>query len=37
VKLDKGWGYEPDSVYGPMVAELFDRYVGYESLCSLTR
>ena len=37
VKLDKGWGYEPDPVYGPIVAEIFERYVGYESLGSITR
>lgn len=37
VKLEKGWGYEPDPVYGPLVAELFDRYAGYESLGSITR
>jgi site-specific DNA recombinase len=36
-KLDKGWGYEPDPVYGPIVAELYDRYSRYESLGSLTR
>jgi site-specific DNA recombinase len=37
VKLDKGWGYEPDPVNGPIVAEIFDRYAGYESLGSITR
>ena len=37
VKLDKGWGYEPDPVYGPIVAEIFERYVGYKSLGSITR
>ncbi|HEY9241088.1 MAG TPA: recombinase family protein, partial [Streptosporangiaceae bacterium] len=37
VQLDKGWGYEPDPVYGPIAAELFDRYARYESLGSLTR
>ncbi len=36
-KLDKGWGYEPDPVYGPIVAKIFDRYGRYESLGSLTR
>jgi site-specific DNA recombinase len=36
-KLDKGWGYEPDPAYGPIVAEIFDRYSRYESLGSLTR
>jgi site-specific DNA recombinase len=37
MKLDKGWGYEPDPVYGPVVAEMFDRYVRYESLGSIAR
>ena len=37
VKLDKGWGYEPDLVYGPIVAEMFDHYVRYESLGSIAR
>jgi site-specific DNA recombinase len=37
VKLDKGWGYEPDPVYSPIVAEIFDRYSQYESIGSLTR
>jgi len=37
VKLGKGWGYEPDPVYGPIVAEIFDRYSRYESLGSITR
>lgn len=37
VKLDKGWGYEPDSAYAPIVAEIFERYVGYKSLGSITR
>jgi site-specific DNA recombinase len=37
VKLSKGWGYEPDPEYAPIVAELFARYAGYESLGSVTR
>jgi site-specific DNA recombinase len=37
VKLGRGWGYEPDLVYGPIVAEMFDRYSRYESLGSITR
>ena len=41
VKLDKGWGYEPEPVYGPIVAEMFDRYVRYRrwerSLAGSTR
>jgi DNA invertase Pin-like site-specific DNA recombinase len=36
-KLDKGWGYEPDPEYGPIVAEIFHRYARYESLGSITR
>jgi len=37
VKLAKGWGYEPDPEYGPIVAEMADRYVRYESLGSIAR
>jgi hypothetical protein len=37
MKLDKGWGYEPDPEYGPIVAEMCDRYVRYESMGSITR
>lgn len=37
VKLGRGWGYEPDPVYGPIVAEMFDRYSRFESLGSITR
>jgi site-specific DNA recombinase len=37
LKLDKGWGYEPDPDYAPIVAELFARYAAYESLGSVTR
>jgi site-specific DNA recombinase len=37
LKLAKGWGYEPDPEYAPVVAELFDRYAGHESLGSVTR
>ncbi|HEX3493054.1 MAG TPA: recombinase family protein [Streptosporangiaceae bacterium] len=36
-KLDKGWGYEADPVYGPIVVQLFDRYSRFESLGDLTR
>ena len=32
-----GWGYEVDPVYGPILAEICDRYVRYESLGSITR
>lgn len=37
MKLARGWGYEPDPEYQPVVAEMFDRYAGYESLGSITR
>lgn len=37
VKLGKGWGYEPDPVYGPIVTEIFERYIRNESLASITR
>lgn len=37
VKLARGWGYEPDPEYAPVVAELFHRYASYESLGSVTR
>jgi DNA invertase Pin-like site-specific DNA recombinase len=37
VKLARGWGYEPDPEYAPIVAEMFSRYAGYESLGSVTR
>ena len=36
-QLTRGWGYEPDPVYGPIVVEMCDRYVGRESLGSITR
>jgi site-specific DNA recombinase len=37
VKLARGWGYEPDPEYAPIVAEMCDRYVRYESLGSIAR
>jgi site-specific DNA recombinase len=37
VKQAKGWGYEPDPEYGPIVAEMCARYVRYESLGSICR
>lgn len=37
VRLIKGWGYEPDPEYAPVVAEVFGRYASYESLGSVTR
>jgi site-specific DNA recombinase len=36
-QLVKGWGYEPDPLYAPIVAEMCDRYVKRESLGSITR
>src|SRR5487761_1315133 len=33
VKLDgKGWGFAPDPEYAPVVAEMVDRYLGFQSL-----
>ena len=37
VKVARGWGYEPDPKYAPIVAELCERYAGRESMGSLTR
>lgn len=37
VKVGKQWEYQPDPVYGPIVAELFDRYSRFESIGSITR
>ena len=37
VKLARGWGYEPDPQYAPVVAEMCDRYLRYESLGSIAR
>jgi site-specific DNA recombinase len=37
VKLDKGWGFEVDPEYGPLVAEMADRFLAYESLGSIAR
>jgi len=37
VKLDKNWGFEVDPEYGPLVAEMADRYLRYESLGSIAR
>ena len=36
-KLARGWGYEPDPEYAPIVAEMCERYVRYESLGSIAR
>jgi site-specific DNA recombinase len=37
VKLAKNWGYEVDPEYGPLVAEMADRYLRYETLGSIAR
>ena len=37
VKLGKGWGVEVDPEYGPLVAEMADRYLRYETLGSIAR
>lgn len=37
VKLVKNWGYEVDPEYGPLVAEMADRYLRYETLGSIAR
>jgi site-specific DNA recombinase len=37
VKLAKNWGYEKDPEYAPMVAEMADRFLRYESLGSIAR
>jgi DNA invertase Pin-like site-specific DNA recombinase len=37
VKLDKNWGYEIDPVYGPIVQEIADRFLRYETLGSIVR
>jgi site-specific DNA recombinase len=37
VKLAKGWGVEIDPEYAPIVQEMADRYLRYESLGSIVR
>jgi DNA invertase Pin-like site-specific DNA recombinase len=37
VKLAKGWGVEVDPEYAPVVREMADRYLRYESLGSIVR
>jgi len=37
VKLAKNWGYEPDPEYAPLVAEMADRYLSYETLGSIAK
>ena len=37
VKLGKGWGFEIDHEYGPLVAEMAGRYLRYETLGSIAR
>ena len=32
MKLARGWGYEPDLEYAPIVEEMCERYMHYESL-----
>ncbi len=36
-RLPKGWGYEPDPTYGPIVAIMCNRYIAGESIGSITR
>ena len=37
VKVQGGWRYDVDPVYGPIVAEMAERYLRYESLGSIAR
>ncbi|HET9896071.1 MAG TPA: recombinase family protein [Streptosporangiaceae bacterium] len=37
LKVAGGWRYEADPVYGPLVAEMAERYLRYESLGSIAR
>lgn len=37
VKQDKGWGVEIDPEYGPMVREMAERFLRYESLGEIAR
>lgn len=37
VKAGKQWEYQPDWVYGPVVAEMFNRYSRSESIGGITR
>jgi site-specific DNA recombinase len=37
VKLDKGWGIEKDPEYAPVVREIAERFLRYESLGSIVR
>lgn len=37
VQLSKNWGYEVDPVYGPVVREMADRFIRYETLGSIVR
>jgi site-specific DNA recombinase len=37
VKLAKGWGYEPDPEYGPVVAQMADRLLASQSLNVIAR
>jgi site-specific DNA recombinase len=37
VKLDKNWGVVPDPEYAPIVAEMADRYLRYESFGAISK
>ena len=37
VKLSKNWGYEPDPVYAPLVAEMAERFLKGESMAGIAR
>jgi site-specific DNA recombinase len=37
VKVDGGWAYEKDPEYAPLVAEMADRYLRYETLGSIVK
>jgi len=37
VKLDKNWGYEPDPEYAPVVVEMAERYLRWESMASIAK
>jgi site-specific DNA recombinase len=37
VKLDKGWGIEPDEEYAPVVVEMCARYLRYESFGAISK
>lgn len=37
VRLERGWGVQPDPEYAPVVAEMAARYAGYESFGSIAK